>query len=362
MNNKVSNIELDEGVLYGSFIKYNVLKDLTLQALSHSTSDKLNVFIDMYSLLEPLYRYKSVIHIYTNISAIIINLCAHIRAYYRSYHKVETVIYLINSKNTPMSAKQFYIDYNFKIENSMIQNKPIVSAIVDNSNILNVLCPYLPDVFYIEDNNTESSVIIQNIIEKIRPNNPMVPNLVISKDPYCYQLVAINPDVVIFRPRKSGNGIDQSWCVTRNNLYEVYRHKDLLNKNIEANNILAPELFSLVLSFAGLPCRNIYNVFNISNSIKILENAIINGRILNAYSNDVEYTLSLIDYNRVKAPEYFIKTRFQTLDLNFQHYIYKNCPSEASILNNVVNLYDPDAVREINDKYFINNPLDLNRL
>ena len=41
--------------------------------------------------------------------------------------------------------------------------------------------------------------------------------------------------------------------------------------------------------------------------------------------------------------------------------MYTRCP-EYSNMDYYVNLVDPDTVRDINNKYFINNPLDLERI
>lgn len=361
MNQANSNYIMDENVLYSNFIKYDVLKEFTQQTLSYSSSDKLNIFIDLNSLLFPLYRYNARIHEYTGISAIIINLCAHLRYYYHNYHRVETRFYIINSYNAPVSARQFYSDYNYQVESITAESKQITKTIADNCGVLNILCPYLPDIFYIEDNNTEVSVIIHNLCAKFREKDPTIPNVVLTKDPYAYQLVAMNPDVVIFRPHKI-NGEDLSWYVTKDNLYNAYRVNEVKNQTEYENYSLSPELFSFVMSLTGFKCRKLYAIFNMNTSMKMLTKAVEQSKINNCYVSDVEYALKGIDYNRLKAPEYYIAERFKAIDLVFQHYIYMSCPTMHSNTSTIVNLYDPDEVRNINNTYFVSNPLDLNRL
>ena len=71
-------IGLNETILYGSFIKYDRLQDLTVQNLSYSSSSELNVFIDMYSLLLPLYRNNVRVIQDTGIAACIVKpLCSY---------------------------------------------------------------------------------------------------------------------------------------------------------------------------------------------------------------------------------------------------------------------------------------------
>ena len=53
--------------------------------------------------------------------------------------------------------------------------------------------------------------------------------------------------------------------------------------------------------------------------------------------------------------------RWRCIDVIYQHMMY-NTLAESQDNSWLINLRDPNGVKEVNDKYFIKNPLDLNRL
>ena len=53
--------------------------------------------------------------------------------------------------------------------------------------------------------------------------------------------------------------------------------------------------------------------------------------------------------------------RFKALDLNYQIKLYETLP-ESRDTTYIVDINDPDKVKYINNNYFINNPIDLQRL
>ena len=53
--------------------------------------------------------------------------------------------------------------------------------------------------------------------------------------------------------------------------------------------------------------------------------------------------------------------RFKAIDLRYQHMLYKQLP-ESKEQSYLQRLQDPETVRSINDRYFSNVPLDLERL
>ena len=62
-----------------------------------------------------------------------------------------------------------------------------------------------------------------------------------------------------------------------------------------------------------------------------------------------------------KIDAYNFKYRFNAVDLVFQHRLY-TMMAESKDISWLINLNDPDTVKDINNKYFIDNPLDLNAL
>jgi hypothetical protein len=75
-----------------------------------------------------------------------------------------------------------------------------------------------------------------------------------------------------------------------------------------------------------------------------------------------------VDYMYSSMPElskYIDKTnfafRYNAVDLLYQHLLYKQMP-ESLDYSWLIDLKDPESIRDINNRYFVDNPLDLNSL
>lgn len=356
-----------EDLLYRNYIQYNRLFELTKYAFYKSDAENVDLYIDMNSLLQILYTNKNIIiKDYSVITSSMINLCAHLRNYFWTRHRVMSRIFIVYGDNFPEYPKQFYPDYNSRIYENYINNPMITDFIKSNFELLDTICPYLLDIFFIHGENVETSVLMYDIMLKQdfyrRSNNySLVPNIVFTRDPYAYQLVSMEPKTFIYRPKKHMSQ-DGSWVVTKNALFQQYRVE--VGAAQHEDPIISHELFSLVVSMAGLKSRNIGSVFNLTKSISNVYEACKNIKILPGYNSDIEFVANAIDYGPTKVQDVSSKviSRFKALDLVYNHIIYGTTADSLSNDKTIINLHDPAAVREINDKYFKSNPLDILRL
>lgn len=352
-----------EDVLYSNYIKYDRLYALTNHAFYGSNSNDLDIYLDMNSLTKVLFRTTEVsIDNYSSVTSSMINLCAHLRSYYETRHRVNTRIYIVYTDNVPIHIISHYHNYNYANITAMSINPRMQDVIKSNLNLLSILCPYLNDIFFINDSNVETSVVIANLVLQ---QQHKCPSLIISKDPFTYQLVSFLPQTFLFRPKKSKYNVsDESWDVTKSRLYELYI-KELGGKvyNLEKYNF-STQLFSLFLTLAGVRFRHIPCNFHYDTALKIIKSSIDENRILDSYNSDALYTLSNLKYPRIIEQEriQYMAMLFDIIDLNKQSIIYANSPQSTNITKGIINLYNPDEVKNINNKYFINNPLDLNRI
>lgn len=351
-----------EDALFGNYIKYARMFELVSNStLSQSNSNSINIFIDVYSLIQPIYRSDRLIYNdYACLCSCIINMCAHYREYFRRNHKVESKIFIVYSKNAPQSSILFETNYNIANILTNTARQDVNKWVEDNLLILNTLVPYLPNIYYIRDDSAEVGVIIDCIPDAIGETSP---NLVISKDPYMCLLAAINK-AVIFRPKKD-KGQDISYSIDCNSVWDVYRY--ILRIKRENPITLNPELFPMSLAMSGARFRSVKSKINFTTSINILNTAVSNGVILNQYIVDSDYALNnivssgiILDTTKVNIHE--ISLRYKALSLRYQSGIYRASSSFKLIPSVIQDLFDQRAVQEINNTYFKNNPLDLNRL
>lgn len=351
-------------LLYGSFIKYDRLYEMTKFAFYGKTdSNSVNIFIDAYSILRTLYSRGQTLMLKDScaIASCLINLAIHLRAYFDTRHQVATKVYIIYGGARPQQSMINFYLYNSKNILMEDSNYLIKSMIMDNLNIVKILAPYLYDIFCIIDEENEFSVISSSIINSQENQDP---NIIYSKDPLAYQLVAFKPKTFLYRPKKK-SFVDASWVATKSTLYNAYRYGELnIQKQVDCK--LNVQMFSIYQAISGVRSRSIPSLKSANTTIKILETAIDNNIFSNGYnSNSILYT-EPNPFGKIfcdgKINPLDVVGRFAAIDLPYQTMLYENSIAYKTLQANIINLYNPQEVRNINDKYFRNYPLDLNRV
>ena len=308
-------------VIYGGYVKLDRLKDLVFQTYGNSSIEyatKLNIFIDLTSILHPLYsEHNRIVSDYiTDLSAGIINMCAHYRSYFRTL-SVDTKFYLINSYNCADLNRKFIANYNaeFMRKVQVTNTKKLIDGNID---LLRVLCPYLPGIYLIESmEQYETAVIIAHLIEIINDGNP---NLVISHDLYPLQLVA--------KIRKI---------------------------NVQPLLEISPLNYALFSAMTKCPERTLNGIcapITAKNFISTLVG-----------SQDIKVNASQFMNNTELASKFTvaeIAARYNAVDIQYALPFYKASPEAMNI--KFLDLKDDAAVNRITSKYYQNNPIDLMRL
>lgn len=339
-----------EQIMYGSFIKYERMAQLTQESFGKNpfccNATNLHVYIDMNSLIKTLYMSNDLtIEDYTVITSSIINLCAHIREFYRRIG-VKTKIIIIYSENTPLAARQFYTNYNQYNQNNY-NMKFIHTVIEPNIELLNLLCKYLPDIHFIKDNTADTSTIIYRLISM---NCNQAPSLIYSKDTMVFQIVTHFNNAIIFRPKKNSKDGDISFYADNNNAITAYKYAT--GRKIDSSPF-SQSLLSLLMSISGVKSRSITTQRTITQAEKLIKDY-INCNILidgyNSFDTIAQFCQAINGYEFASI--------FRAIDVVFQNNLYLGIMDSDFDIN----LYDPEAVQQINNEYFRNYPLDLNRL
>lgn len=351
-------------ILYGSYIRYDRMYEMTKFAFYGKTnSNSVNIFIDIYSILRSLYTKGSNISIKDSyaIASSIINLSIHIRSYFETRHNVSSKLYIVYGGARPKEAIVNYYRYNEKNILMEDSNYIMKSLIIDNLEVVKLLCPYLYDIFCIIDMENEFSTIVSSLIDL---DDSKVPNIIYSKDALSYQLVAFKPYTFLYRPKKKMNS-DVSWVVTKSTLYDAYRYGELsLEKHFPTS--LDVRMFSIYQAISGVKTRSINSLKNANNTVNILEQAVQSNTFPNGYNaSAIFYTnpnpfFKLFENGKIDPCD--VTNRFASIDLPFQTMVYKTSIAFREIGKDIINLYNPNEIRYINDKYFLEYPLDLNRV
>lgn len=360
-----------EQVLYGYYIKYHKLRELTLdefRGTPNESAEKVNIYIDLYDMLYSLYTNRVDIKDSVSISAAIINLVAHLRGYFKRTHRVESKIYLVyGATNSSIQEKLVFGGYNRKGIEIIFENPKINKSISEVFGQLEILCKYIQEVYFIKVNEFETSVAIFDRILKEEANDASIPNIIITRALYAYQIPAYTMNTRIYRPFKS-KGEDKSYIVNKSNC--IYRYFFDRGSNAELtqelDNImkkLNPELISFLMTLAGIRNRGVRPILNITSSLKEIEKMIDNHLIINGYNSIIDYPISVYRMNPTLIEDKAeIISRFKGIDLRLQHMIFIQSVYYQAIDQSIIDLIDDEGFRFIAGKYFSNNPLDLNNL
>ena len=365
----MDNKPLVSNLLFNQFIRYDRLYEMTKFALYNSNQNSVNIFIDAYSLLRKLYRMGSNIQLDDScvIASCLINLGIHLRAYFETRHRIASKIFIIYGKarpTDPINRIVYYNEKNILQENS---NSFMTNFIKDNLDIVNILTPYLHEIYSIVDYKNEFYTIVSTLIDNFceDESKKRFPNIIYTKDPLNYQLVAFKPYTFLYRPKKSYIG-DESWVVTKSTLYNAYRNGEL-NLKTQINTDLHVHMFSIYQAIAGVNSRSMKSIKTANTTLVSLADAVKNNVFLNGYNASAITATTPNPFQKLfencpKVNYVEVQNRFCAIDLPYQTMIFKGTPEASAIYSNIVDLYNPDEVKSINNKYFQKYPLDLNRV
>lgn len=350
----MSRVSISQIINY-SYVRYDRLTELINLEYKNSQATKLNVFIDLYSILKPLYSSNIVIDDYSEITSCLINMCAHYRHFFRTRYQVETKIYLVWSNNHPYKNIEACKGYNEKSAYSMQTNTKITSLIEDNFSLLETLCPYIPDVMFVRD-IYEVGVLCQYISNM--QENIMYPSVMITRDCYNFQLAKGKFDFKILVPYKvhtDQGTVDRSYIVNEETAIAWYLYK-LDVKELNVDTYLPASILSILIALSRCPTRNIKSLKNIPRAYKDLVYMVNNNIIPLGHIYDIEPIANILHLN-----SNILAGRYYASDIQSQLMHYELDPA-MNIRQHMVNLYDANAVKDINNKHFIKYPLDLNAL
>lgn len=349
-------------ILFGYYIQYNKLKELVDTAFADKRTPKcMDIYIDVFDMLKQIYgREVYADKQYTIVSGVI-NLAAHMRGFFRTRYNLPTRIFLVYGKNSTVNHKNFYYtfgDDSYKETVNYEKNKEIIES---QLQMVKILCAYIPDVYYVERQTMFSMFVYDNILKnKLARNNIL--SIVITKSLYAYQIPALTNNfsscVALFRPKKY-NGQDMSFPVYGSNVLYNYYSSITSAKTLEYLSDFDPGLLPVLMTMTGLKQYNVNAIMSTTSAVKALHDALSSPYMLNAHSMNTSNLYKAL--NLMCIDETNFDFRFKAIDLEYQHMIYIHMPEYIDNTWNV-NFNDPETVKEINNKYFFDNPLDLNSL
>ena len=329
----------------------------------------VDCYVNLNSYFSSLYDRNDYEYDESNsLASSVINFAAHIREFFASRFSVRTRFFFVFGNTRPDSAVQFIPEYDAHKAMDRATKMNIWSIICENLNTLNIVCPYLPEIYYIENQTVEPAVLIRSIIKEQSANrNAKHARLVFSKDLYDYQLVATIPNTHLIRVKKTMQG-DMTYTVSFFDFYKKLSHNTLGLKN-QIGAGISPELYSIYMTLSGCKSRGVSGLVNNPRANTLIGGTVASSLILNGYNPtfavDHRSFMPFVDCIKTENDEELcsrLHKRFCGLDLIYQCNLFRLDPSYNALEKNVVDLFDAEGVRIMNNTYFKKYPLDLNVL
>lgn len=348
-----------ENILYGQFIKYDKLNKLFVDYYKDKQQPKwINIYIDVYQVLLPIFSFYKVIHPYS-ITSCLANLAIHYKSFFRKAG-IDSFVFLLYSPTSGSSTQQrFCSDYNSKNITKMINNQEIYKIVNENLPLLSMLCQYMNNIYF-KIGTVETSVMAYDMITKFKNRNIQVPSLFITSSQYAFQLPSKVKDLImLFKKKTNTEGIDESYIVNIDTALDSYI-AEIKKQRIEKFEVNQSWL-SGFMTLSGIPKRNLKSLFNYKQSLKILKT--IDERFDQATPDSIYNTANQLYPNKNMDSHFYdeIVNRFKCIDLDYQLHLYRTMPEsiDTVFLEQVEN---PEALKRINDEYFSENPILLERI
>ena len=345
-------------LLLRNWPQYEVFKQELLKLFYRKAMESggsVDCYVDLNSYLSLIYtRNEYTYDFNAPLVASIVNFCAHIREFFASRFSMRSRIFLVYGNTRPSTAAIPVPEYD--AHNAMNREKgSFPNIICDELNILEELSKYLPEIYFVCA-DFEPAVIIRALIKNQSMKGFKYARLIFSRDLYDLQLVGTCPNTHMVRTKKTMNG-DKTFTVSYFDFYKKLT-KGLGLKTPIGENI-SPELYSFYMSIAGCKDRNLKSISNYPNTDKKIHQLINDGIILNGYNTTIAIDPS---FGQITGLGEEVVNRYKALDIVYQSHIYESSPIFPNLTRNIVDLYNPDKIKEINNQYFRKYPLDLNVL
>jgi hypothetical protein len=328
--------------------------------------DNIDVYVDLYDMLKPIYTRE----VYANkkyvVVSSIINLAAHIRGYYWTRHKKYARVFLVYGDGTAVQHRSYipnFGDNQFKTTLNFAKNDEFIKSQLE---LVKILCAYIPGVYYVRKSVDFAVFAYSNAKDNVYPS------IILSKSKYAYQIPAVlskpkynyqiqtGPDTVLFRPKKR-SGMDTSYFVNYPLVVPAFYSSIRGDSTIKKIPFVSPKLLSVLMTMTGIRSYCIDSKINTTTAINMVYEAIMANRINNDYNSDIQYVYNALVGIAERMDITTFSNRFYTIDLIYQEALYKNT-IEALDTSWCIDLNDSETIKEINNKYFIDNPLDLEYL
>jgi hypothetical protein len=372
-----------QALIYSQFITYNRLTGMINESCRDSNANVAHIYIDMQSLLKSIYSNidKLTIGPYNGLTSCMINMAIHYKYFFLSRYGTTCKIYFVYSNNCPEYCKKWVPNYNarnIQVANHSAQHLEIINQ---NLQMMRTITPYIDNMYFIETQHETGLAIYHLIMMNTCEKEPHM-NFVITKDQYNYQLVN-TPNTIILRPKRNTSTNNQpvqpgerdiSYYINSLNIWNVI----CLERKIEftPSVLINPIFVTLVYAISGIKQRGIASTIGIKKCLEIIQNLILSNNMMNNALDNI--ALIYLNSSKERMKNSSLQTlqndgtimgmnnNYKAIDLSYQYLLIRsnsNIYSDLDLFNSyLIDLYDPEGLKNINEQYFKDCPIDLMKL
>lgn len=331
-------------------IRYLVLDEL-LKDIEFEKGEEINIFINLETVLKKIINtIEDKENILSGpkrnllLTSCVFNLIAHYRNYFNK-HMVCSKVYIFGPENMDSQYlnRNYIEDYRKDVILLNMTKSTSIGHIYSHSiKIMKNILEYVEGVYFITSGIIEPSVVPLIVTEDL--GNEKNKNFLISDDKYDYQYIKEN--FFILKPR-----MDKSMLITSDNVMEILKEKTKCTYTTNPHVNFIP----FILSILGDNYRSIPKVkrLGISTIYKLINSGIKNNKI-NENVTSISSLNQIVDaYNQNQIALNYLCTnvREQQKRLSNTDIIH--------IKNQLIDKYDGGYLRNLNDEYFIEFPLNI---
>ena len=339
-------------VMYGYCTRYPELQRLVDFTFRGSNATGLNIFIDATDILYKISQYiKKTDEYIGNCNVLVsglINIAAHYRSFFASRYQCHTKIWIVYSKENVI-GKKYHGQFDYRIKSSSLEKTLYEQAIYMAADI----CKLIPDV--------DVQVTIADFLTKslgiLKYEKATNPSIFITKDEFNYQ-VCMYDKMYVLRPKKKISGEDISALIHTNAV--DYFIADISKSQIKSISGISNTLIHPIMALSRVPSRNLRSVYRIQQTVSTILDAINRQVISQSYPWDINkfFESLALDKKRRESINILIE-RFKACDVVNTQLLAYECTAEYLTYNGIVNVYDPNGAKAINEEYFKECPLNL---
>lgn len=331
-------------VVRGYYIKYNNLGYLLVQGFAGSpmqNARNCNVYIDLNSIINDVLRQPVRTEHHYEFAIAALNMVAHYRIFLHKHpYYMNPMFYFVYSD---LSNERNHCHDTLK---QKLHSDPNIRDIIKESvKLLILLCRYLPNVKFI-GGTVSPHLIMYNNIKRFEAEQ--IPNIIISKDVFTFQLPVYTASLVL-RPKKRHG--DTSYFVNCVNslAYSLQRGSQIAESTVNKIAAIPPQLWGLAMSLRGYPEG--VDGYSLTDVIKTINGAIQSNKIGTVFNSAL---INSIDYRTPDGPN--IVANNIKCDVNEEWPTYRNSAEANDLTWNVcLKDHNHNDLRTINDKVFGSN-------